>query len=186
MKPVRSAFLPVIGSIAAILALAMLFYLGDKIETIEDQLRYQPAAAGEFVGGGFAVDKVAGQTVYVPVYSHVYAGGGEPHLLETTLSIRNTDPGRSIALSSVRYYDTKGALVQSLLEGVIELAPLETTEFLIKKQDARGGSGANFIVEWKAAEEVYEPIIEAVMVGLNRQQSISLKSVGRPLVNPQE
>ena len=53
---------------------------------------------------------------------------------------------------------------------------------MIPERDKSGGSGANFIVAWKAAEPVYEPIVEAVMVGLNRNQSISFKSFGRPLI----
>jgi hypothetical protein len=35
----------------------------------------------------------AGQTVYVPIYSHIYSGlKGRPFNLAATLSIRNTDP----------------------------------------------------------------------------------------------
>jgi hypothetical protein len=34
-----------------------------------------------------------GQTVYVPIYSHIYSGlKGRPFNLAATLSIRNTDP----------------------------------------------------------------------------------------------
>ena len=51
----------------------------------------------------------AGQTVYVPIYSHIYSGvKGRPFDLAATLSIRNTDPKYPISLVSVEFYDTDG------------------------------------------------------------------------------
>ncbi len=46
-------------------------------------------------------------------------------------------------------------------------------DFLIKAEDASGGSGANFIVEWSAPGKANPPPIEAVMVGVEGQSSIS-------------
>ena len=51
--------------------------------------------------------------VYVPVYSHIYARGGKPYLLEATLSLRNTDTDLSISIVRVDYFDTGGKLVRS-------------------------------------------------------------------------
>ncbi|MGQ9655906.1 MAG: DUF3124 domain-containing protein, partial [Thermodesulfobacteriota bacterium] len=43
-------------------------------------------------GGGGAGRLLRGQTLYVPVYSHVFAGDREsPFYLAATLSVRNTD-----------------------------------------------------------------------------------------------
>lgn len=166
-----------------VLFLMLIFYLGERLETIEDQLRFSQPAPGQItVPNSFSIDTADGQTVYVPVYSHIYSRGGEPFLLEATLSIRNTDPHRPITIESVQYYDTKGNMVQAYLSNPMQLAPLETTAFLVEKQDTRGGSGANFIVKWTAKESVYEPIIEAVMIGLSGGNSISFTSAGRPLV----
>jgi hypothetical protein len=40
-----------------------------------------------------------GQTIYVPVYSHIYSGNREhPFLLAVTLSIRNIDPKHPIKM----------------------------------------------------------------------------------------
>lgn len=180
----KNPLLPVVlagGSF--ILFLVLVIYLGDRLETIEDQLRFS-GSTGEPVSvtGAFSIDTAEGQTVYVPVYSHIYSRGGEPFLLEATLSIRNTDPESSITVDSVLYYDTKGKLIQNFLNEPRQLAPLETTAFLVEKTDTRGGSGANFIVKWSAEQPVYEPIIEAVMIGLSGASSISFTSTGRPLV----
>ena len=43
----------------------------------------------------------------------------------------------------------------------------------------RQGLGANFIVEWVAQTEISEPTVEAVMLGTDLHQGISLISPGR-------
>jgi hypothetical protein len=175
--------LALLSTLAFVALLAMMMVLNDKLEDLQHRLQQRaPAGHVHLPGDGFGIEIADAQTVYVPVYSHIYSDGGEVHLLETTLSIRNSDPKRPIDITSVRYYDTKGNPVQEYAPEGLQLGPLETTEFLVKKTDIRGGSGANFIVAWKASEPVYEPIVEAVMVGLNRHQSISFKSFGRPLI----
>lgn len=174
--------LTALALVAFLLLLVMMMYLGSQLEHIEEQLAYRPPAmTGKPASDSFDLDIVEGQTVYLPVYSHIYAKGGEPHLLETTVSIRNSDPERPINILSARYYDSKGTLIQEYVEGGLQLGALETAEFLVEKRDIRGGSGANFIVAWSSGEPVYEPIIEAVMIGHSKNQSISFKSVGRPL-----
>ena len=58
----------------------------------------------------------AGQTVYVPIYSHIYSGvKGRPFDLAATLSIRNTNTKNPITLVSVKYYDSDGKLVEDYL-----------------------------------------------------------------------
>ena len=118
------------------------------------------------------------QLVYVPVYSHVYYQGGSPYSLETTLSIRNTDFDEAVYLKSVKYFDTSGKLVKTHLDRAIKLAPLQTIEFLVERQDSSGGSGANFLVEWWAERQVDKPVIEAVMVGTVGTQGICFGRTG--------
>ena len=179
--------LSVLAGLAFLLLLAGMIYIGGQLEELEDRLHFQPPdIPAQTSDNAFVIDTVQGQTLYVPVYSHIYGQGGEPHLLETTLSIRNTDPQRRIRLTSVRYFDTKGELVKSYLDGGLVLAPLETVAFLVEKQDTRGGSGANFIVSWDAEEPTYEPIVEAIMIGVSGDQSFSFMSPARPLAKPAE
>jgi Protein of unknown function (DUF3124) len=124
--------------------------------------------------------KVAGQTIYVPVYSHVYHDDGKKIFnLATTLSIRNTDLKNSIVIIFVRYYDTNGKLVRQYLEQPIQLNALTSTEFVINSTDTSGGSGAKFIVEWVAQTQASEPIVEAVMIGSGNHQGISFISPGK-------
>jgi hypothetical protein len=132
----------------------------------------QPAAAEQ-------AQLVAGQTIYVPVYSHVYFRDKSPYLLAVTLSVRNTDLNHAIVIRSIQYYDTAGQLIQAYLTEPLRLAPLASTDFVVAQRDKVGGSGANFIVEWQAKQPVNAPIIEAVMVGTSGTQGISFVSPGR-------
>lgn len=121
---------------------------------------------------------VKGETVYVPLYSHVYVLGKQRFLLAATLSIHNTNIDRTIVVTSVRYYNTAGQLMEVYLDRPHRLAPLATAEFFIGQNDQRGGSGANFIVEWVSENDVSPPIIEAVMAGISGPQGLSMIRAG--------
>jgi len=187
-KPERyPLLLTVLSGLSFIFLLLLLLFVGNSFETLENQLGYQSPTAGQGKAkGAYGIEIVDGQTVYVPVYSHIYADGGKPHLLEATLSIRNLDPNHAISIKSVSYFDTKGSLIKEYLDGELALGPLETTALLVEKRDVRGGSGANFIVVWDAEEPVYEPLIEAIMVGFSAGNSISFVSPGRALIKRKE
>jgi len=179
--------LTVFSGLSFVFLLLLLYFVGNSFETLENRLSFQTPTAGQGKGNvAYGIEIVDGQTVYVPVYSHIYADGGKPHLLEVTLSIRNPDPNRAISIKSVKYIDTRGSLIKEYLDSEMVLGPLETTAFLVEKRDTRGGSGANFIVVWDAEEPVYEPLIEAIMVGFSGNNSISFSSPGRALVKRKE
>jgi hypothetical protein len=121
-----------------------------------------------------------GQSVYVPIYSHIYHGNqGKTMNLTVTLSIHNIDPTRSITLDKVEYYDTKGKPVRNFIEAPITLAPFDTKEFLVDEEDETGGSGANCIVVWSSEHAANPPIVESVMIGARSGQGISFLSQGR-------
>ena len=126
-----------------------------------------------------------GQTLYVPAYSHIYAGHKQrPYLLTVTLSIRNIDPKQPIFVSSVEYYRTDGDLLKQYLAEPVRLNALGSTRFIVPLQDKEGGSGANFIVKWHANSRVNPPVVEAVMIGTQSQQGISFTSRGQVLLDP--
>ena len=121
-----------------------------------------------------------GQTVYVPIYSHIYSGvKARPFDLAATLSIRNTNLKSAIQLVSVKYYDSEGKVVKDYLEKPIDISALATTRYIITEDDRAGGSGANFIVIWKSKQPVNPPIIEGVMIGTHSGQGISFVSRGK-------
>ncbi|MGD8760667.1 MAG: DUF3124 domain-containing protein [Desulfobacteraceae bacterium] len=127
-----------------------------------------------------SVDLSKGQTLYVPVYSHIYSGlKGRPFNLAATLSIRNTDPKYPIDLISVKFYDTDGKLLKDYVSEPVRLDVLVSTRYVIKEAEIGGGSGANFMVTWKSEKKVNPPIIEAIMIGTKSGQGISFVSRGQ-------
>src|SRR6476469_3848218 len=148
--------------------------------------RQQPDTKRETSLKAVPLDKtkvVMGQTVYVPIYSHIYHYNSQDQVmnLSATLSIRNTDLTNSIIITSVRYYNTDGKLIRQDIKSPVELNPLASTDFFIAADDTSGGSGANFIVEWVAEKTVYEPVIEAVMISTSSSQGISFVSPAKVL-----
>jgi len=141
--------------------------------------------AGMFAPGILFAEDVrlsSGQTVYVPIYSHIYSGvKGRPFDLAATLSIRNTNLKSSITLTSVKYYDSEGKLVQDYLSQPRKIEALVTMRYIITEGDKSGGSGANFIVVWQSDQKVNPPLIESVMIGTHSGQGISFVSRGQVL-----
>ncbi len=152
----------------------------------ERQAVAQPAPAQ--TPGKVAAEKdeqqVVGQTIYVPIYSHIYGRDKSRVInLTATLSLRNTDAQNPIRITSARYYGTDGAQVREYVSEPLRLAPMASTDFVVAEDDTSGGAGANFIVEWSASVEVTEPVVEAVMISTASQQGISFVSAGRVIKN---
>ena len=124
-----------------------------------------------------------GQTIYVPAYSHIYIGNKEkPFSLAVTLSIRNIDQKHQIIITEVDYYETQGKLLKKHLDKPVILNPLDSIRYVIPEKDKAGGSGANFIVEWKSDKFVNPPVVESIMIGTQNQQGISFTSRGRVVI----
>ncbi len=123
-----------------------------------------------------------GQMVYIPAYSHIYHGNKEtPLLLSVTLSIRNIDPNNSLTVTAVNYHETQGPLVKQFIKEALILGPLGSERFVVPQKDNTGGSGANFIVEWRSEKPINPPIIESVMIGTQSQLGISFTSRGQAI-----
>jgi len=138
----------------------------------------QPLHAGEKRGLS------DGQTIYVPAYSHIYSGNREsPFLLTVTLSIRNVDPHHHIKITQVDFYETQGKLIKKHIDTPLVLKPLESLRYIIPEKDKSGGSGANFMLEWKSDKFVNSPIVESsIMIGTQNQQGVSFTSRGRVII----
>jgi len=175
-----------VAAIIGLVVVPLIVYgiiLNRRLTGFEESLKYRPPGAD-----GTRIDEnelakltsnpAQGGLVYVPCYSHIYGSNGKPHLLTITLSVRNTSVDQEIVVKSVKYYDTKGREVKSYLEHPLNLAPLETTEFFVEREDVTGGSGANFLVEWLSKQSVSQPAIEAVMADTERQQGIAFVRSG--------
>ncbi len=128
-----------------------------------------------------------GQIIYVPIYSEIYDfNPNRAFQLTATLSLRNTDLSNSIVIETVDYYNSEGKKLKAYLTDPIQLDPLASTEVVVAKDDKVGGVGANFIVEWRAANEVSDPVVEAVMVSTISQQGMSFVSSGKVIRERQD
>jgi hypothetical protein len=122
------------------------------------------------------------RSVYVPAYSAIRVASGRGLVnLATTLSIHNTSWDKPLILERVDYHNTHGELIQAYLGEAVALKPLGTIEIFVAHDDLRGGTGANFVVGWAAHEPISEPVVEAVMIGVQGTTSYSFVSKGRPL-----
>jgi hypothetical protein len=120
------------------------------------------------------------QRLYVPAYSEIYFENDQRTLdLSVTLSVRNTDSQKAIRLDAINYYDMRGRLVRNYLPRPRLLPPLATVNFLIERNDRKGGVSPAFVVEWQADAVVSQPIAETVMVSAMSSQGLSLLSTGR-------
>ncbi|CCD94100.1 conserved exported hypothetical protein [Bradyrhizobium sp. ORS 375] len=124
---------------------------------------------------------VAG-AVYVPVYSSVTMAPGRVQAdFSVTLSIHNASEQRPLILRRINYYDTAGALVEAHLSAPVALKPFATIEIFVPTKDTRGGTGANFVIDWAATGEIAEPVVEALMVGGIGAGHYAFISQGRPI-----
>lgn len=119
------------------------------------------------------------EEVYVPVYSDIYNFDETTRfLLTVTLSLRNTSTTDSLYISKVDYYDSRGDLLRNYLSGTIVLRPLESVDFVVENREQKGGTGANFLVNWGSIRPITHPVIQAVMIGTTSQQGISFVTEG--------
>lgn len=125
---------------------------------------------------------VAGQTVFVPVYSHVSISNAlRPYPLAIMLCVWNTDSAHPIVVTSLRYFDSAGRLVREDLEQPLRIDPMASADTFVPASDEAGGLGAHFLVEWVATADVTPPLVQAVMLGTGGGQSISFVTEGRAL-----
>jgi hypothetical protein len=166
------------ATVAVMVLILALGFIGNQLYVIEEQLAENPLKA-DWEAVMLPADVVAkGRAMYVPAYSHIYARGAAVTRLAVTLSLRNTDPEHSIRIDRVRYFDGDGKPLRDLVEAPIVLGPMQTDSHLIEADKVRGGSGANFVVEWSAQETINPPIIEAVMIG---DGGLAFTSRGEPI-----
>ena len=95
-----------------------------------------------------------------------------------TLSVHNASETRPLVLKRIAYFDTSGKMVESYLKSPVALKPFSTVEVFIAANDVRGGTGANFVVDWAATGEIAEPAVEALMVGSVGSRALCLHQPG--------
>lgn len=111
---------------------------------------------------------------YLSIYSQIYSISElKTHNLTVMVSLRNTSDVDTIYVLTAEYFDTHGKPVRKYFDAPIYLAPMETTEIIIAEVDISGGTGSNFLFEWKIPKGCPEPLFEGVMNSVMRQQGLS-------------
>ena len=122
------------------------------------------------------------QTFYVPIYSDIYTDAeNRKVLLSATLSIRNTTLDKSLYINKIDYYGTDGTFLKSYLTSQVELPPMATLNYIVEKEEDRGGSGANFIIEVEGIDDTVTPVIEAIMIGNYSNKAFAFGTEGTPV-----
>jgi len=124
-------------------------------------------------------DSLVSGTTYLSVYSQIY-GMTEyrTHDLTATISMRNTNRKDTVFIRKAEYFNTKGDLIRSYFSRPIFLGPMETVEIVIDEIDQEGGTGANFLFEWKIKQTSNEPFFEGIMISTSGQQGLSFTTHG--------
>lgn len=129
-----------------------------------------------------------GQTLYLPIYSHLYHGDVHPRtgkpsetLVSTHISIRNTDPALPLKLTSARYFNTEGRLLREYLAAPQVIPPLGTHELYVSRSDSSGGSGANFLIGWSADKAINPPLVEALHADIREARTLLFVTTARPI-----
>lgn len=111
---------------------------------------------------------------YLSIYSQIYSlSEHTTHNLTAMVSLRNISDLDTIYIIKAEYYDTHGKSVRRYFDRPIFLAPMETTEIIIDEVDTTGGTGSNFIFEWKTPKNCPEPLFEGIMNSMMGQQGLS-------------
>ena len=130
---------------------------------------------------------VKGQTLYLPIYSHMLygnlgkSGKASYVLLSALVSIRNTDTKRPMRVLSARYYDTHGKLLGERVPTPVILPPLGTLELFVELNDASGGSGANFVVKWDAEQAISPPLLESLHANMDGGKAVIFMTQSVPI-----
>jgi hypothetical protein len=173
MTKITSVFARTIQSACVAISMASMVLLG--------VFPHQVAAQDAVAKNEHPQEVKAGEVVYVPVYTHISQkekkASKQP--LSSTLAIHNVDPSKAIDITSVRYYDHAGTKLKDYIDVPRSLGPFASASFVVDITEDRGGVGANFIVEWQAAEKVVSPIVEAIMIGGSGTQGLSFSTRGK-------
>ncbi|WP_452222981.1 DUF3124 domain-containing protein [Lacinutrix chionoecetis] len=114
---------------------------------------------------------------YLSIYSQIYSTSAHRmQNLTAMVSLHNTSDRDTIYLLKAEYYNTHGTPIRTYFNTPIFLAPMETTEIIIAEIDTEGGTGSNFIFEWKTPKNCPEPLFEGIMSSTLGQQGLSFST----------
>lgn len=122
-------------------------------------------------------ERVRGQLLFLPVYSELpYGDRGAILKFRVLVDIRNLSRQANISLKQVDYVDDQGRRVRECLKSARTLGPLASERLEVLESDRSGGRSSGFMIEWRSAEPVLPPVIQAVMIFGAYNQGVGLLS----------
>lgn len=114
---------------------------------------------------------------YLSVYSQVYTfTENQKNSVTATVSMRNVSESDTIFVLRADFFNTEGKKLRSYFDFPIAIVPMETIEIVIPQEDNEGGTGSNFIFEWKTPKNSPEPLFEGVMCSMQGTQGFSFST----------
>lgn len=105
-------------------------------------------------------------------------------LLSAMVTVRNTDPARTVRLKSVQYRDSAGKMLREYLSTPVVLPPMSTREYFVELHDDTGGIGASFLIRWEADVPAAPPLFEAIHANLDSAKAVVFVTQGVPVGAP--
>ena len=125
-------------------------------------------------------DSLERGSTFLSIYSQIYTRNEEDQTdLTATVSLHNPNLTEKIYIDKAVYYNTHGESIRTYFNKPIFIRPMETVQIVIDGIDKEGGTGANFVFDWKVKQQTNEPIFEAVMINTYGQQGISFVTTGK-------
>jgi len=124
-----------------------------------------------------------GQTLYLPVVSHVYLGAkNKPYDLTKTFCFRNRDRKQKVTLLSLDYYNGAGEKLGNLLDKPRTLNPLSSLQMPVGAPEGQSKENSPcLIVRWESEKPVEQPLAQCIMIGATGQQGISFSTTATPI-----
>lgn len=157
--------------IIVLLLIALSFYACDEISNTDEFQKVNWSARVADVSG---LDSLEMAQSYLSIYSQIYSiSQHKKYNLTSMASLRNTSLTDTVYLFTANYYGTHGELIKRYINKPVYLLPMETLDIVIDEIDVTGGTGSNFIFDWKIKQGTPEPLFEAVMSSTIGQQGLS-------------
>ncbi|WP_179376502.1 DUF3124 domain-containing protein [Winogradskyella wichelsiae] len=165
-----------------IIVLVFAFYSFYSCDHVSNDEEYEKINWKERIATRKASDSLEVGKSYLSVYSQIYSySQHKTYNLTAMVSMRNTSATDSLYLFKVDYYDTHGELLKTYFDQPVFVRPMETLDIVINEVDIAGGTGGNFIFDWKTPIGASEPVFEGVMTSTSGQQGLSFVTQAKRL-----
>lgn len=127
-------------------------------------------------------DSLNSGKTYLSVYSQVYSQSEHTtHDLTATVNMRNTSNTDTLYILKAEYFNTAGKSIRNYNSKPIYVAPMESVAIVIDEHDKEGGTGGNFVFNWKINKLTSKPLFEGVFISTKGQQGLSFVTQGKTI-----